>query len=194
MKITTAEYIKSATRFEHFPEQELPEFLFCGRSNVGKSSFINALCSKKNLARTSSKPGKTQTLNIFNINNICYFVDVPGYGYAAVSKQKRAEFGEMIELYVSQRAHLVKTFLLVDFRHEPSDDDVLMYNFLKYYNRDVVVVATKMDKVKRSQHGSQKKLITKKLNLADTDKLIVTSSEKRIGFDTVLEVIENSLK
>lgn len=194
MKITTAEYIKSATRFEHFPEQELPEFLFCGRSNVGKSSFINALCSKKNLARTSSKPGKTQTLNIFNINNICYFVDVPGYGYAAVSKQKRAEFGEMIELYVSQRAHLVKTFLLVDFRHEPSDDDVLMYNFLKYYNRDVVVVATKMDKVKRSQHGAQKKLITKKLNLADTDKLIVTSSEKRIGFDTVLEVIENSLK
>ena len=142
MKITSAEFIVSGTKIIHFPTDELPEVLFCGRSNVGKSSFINALVNRKALARTSSNPGKTQTVNFFKINNNFYLVDVPGYGYAKVSKSLKETFGQMIEEYLMKRTTLKKAFLLVDYRHEPTQDDVLMYQFLKYHYFPVCVIAT----------------------------------------------------
>lgn len=193
MRIIQAEFIQSAVKNSQMPSDGRKEFMFCGRSNVGKSSFINALTNRKNLARTSQTPGKTQTLNIFLINNDFYFVDVPGYGYASVSKSMKAEFGRMIEEYVINRSELKKVFLLVDFRHAPSKDDCLMYEFLKYYDCNIVIVATKGDKVKKSQFAKQTKLIKETLKLGSTDKLIVTSSETKQGLEQVLEELESSL-
>ena len=164
--------------------------MFCGRSNVGKSSFINMLVNRKNLARTSSNPGKTQTLNFYLINDEFYFVDVPGYGYAKVSKSVKATFGKMIEEYLKEREALRAVFLLVDFRHKPSEDDVLMYDFLKYYNKKVIVIATKSDKVKNSERRKNKEVIKETLNLSDEDKLIITSSEKREGIGEVYTVLD----
>ncbi len=185
MRIIKAEFLKSGTTKEHMLSNGEPEFLFCGRSNVGKSSFINALCNRKNLARTSSKPGKTITLNFFHINDKIVFVDVPGYGYAVRSKAQIASFGRMIEEYITTRKELKMAFLLVDLRHEPTDDDKTMYEFLKYYKIPTTIIATKFDKIKKSQLDHQKKLIRDKLELESTDNLIVTSSEKRIGIDKV---------
>ena len=179
MKITSAEFILSGTKTSHFPADNLPEVLFCGRSNVGKSSFINALVNRKALARTSSNPGKTQTVNFFKINNEFYLVDVPGYGYARVSKGMKESFGKMIEEYLMKREVLKKAFLLVDYRHEPTQDDVLMYQFLKYYNIPVCVIATKMDKLKNSELVKNKKAIIAKLGLAENDEFVATSSETK---------------
>ena len=183
-----SEYVKGGTSPEHFPT-DLPQIMLCGRSNVGKSSFINGLLNKKNLAHTSSKPGKTQVLNFFNINDLFYLVDVPGYGYAYVDKKTRESFGEMIEGFIARSTNLRKVFLLVDFRIGPTNDDVLMFNFLKYYNKDIVIIATKYDKVKKSQIYKQEKLIRTTLNLAD-EPLIVVSSETKYGFDKVNELLD----
>ena len=185
MRITKADFLKSGTNTSHFPTSGEPEFLFCGRSNVGKSSFINALCNRKNLARTSSKPGKTITLNFFHINDKITFVDVPGYGYAVRSKAMIESFGKMIEEYLTTRKELKIAFLLVDSRIEPTDDDVTMYEFLKYYNIRTVVIATKLDKIKKSQIDYTKKVIRERLGLASNNDIILTSSEKRIGFEQV---------
>lgn len=194
MQIKSAEFLTSGVDFNSFPEEGVPEFVFCGRSNVGKSSFINMLVNRKALARTSSNPGKTQTINFYHINNSFYFVDVPGYGYARVSKTVKATFGKMIESYMKDRKSLRIVFMLVDFRHKPSEDDCMMYEFLKYYNRRVIVIATKSDKVKNSERRACKELIIKTLNLHDDDKLIITSSEKREGLGEVLTVLDKELE
>ena len=136
-----------ATRRSQYPMEGKPEFLLVGRSNVGKSSFINAILSRKNLAYTSAKPGKTQTLNFYNVNNSFYLIDVPGYGYASVDKKTQNKFGMMIEEYLAKRSELKRVFMLIDFRHKPTEDDMLMYNFLKYYNLPVTIIATKADKI-----------------------------------------------
>ena len=136
-----------ATRRSQYPDDLKPEFLLVGRSNVGKSSFINSILGRKNIAYTSSTPGKTQTLNFYKVNNSFYLIDVPGYGYAAVDKKTQAKFGMMIEEYLEKRHQLKRVFLLIDFRHKPMEDDLLMYNFLKYYNLPVTVIATKSDKI-----------------------------------------------
>ena len=193
MQIKQAEFLTSGVDFDSFPEEGVPEFVFCGRSNVGKSSFINMLVNRKSLARTSSNPGKTQTINFYHINNSFYFVDVPGYGYAKVSKTIKATFGKMIEVYMKDRKSLRLVFLLVDFRHKPSEDDIMMYKFLKYYNRKVVVIATKSDKVKNSERRQCKETIIKALELDAKDRLVITSSEKREGLGEVLTILDDDL-
>lgn len=192
MVITKAEFIISAVKNSGLPVHDEPEFMFCGRSNVGKSSFINALTNRKKLAKTSANPGKTQTLNVYHINDCLYFIDVPGYGYANVSKSIKATFGRMIEEYIKDRNNLKLVFLLVDFRHKPTEDDVLMYRFLKYYNKKICVIATKADKVKKSEYMKNKKIIYQTLELEEDDLFILTSSESKYGLDNVLKLIEEN--
>ena len=188
MIINSANYIIGGTKSQHFPTDNLSELLFVGRSNVGKSSFINALCNKT-IARTSSNPGKTQVINFFLINEKFYFVDVPGYGYARVSKAKIEEFGKMIENYITNRTNLKAVFLLVDFKVGPTSDDLLMYEFLKFYNKKIYVICTKGDKVNMSNKVKAKKNILSKLDI-DESSLLITSSEKKIGLDKILDLIE----
>ena len=159
MHITKAEYIKSCVKAEHYPTDGLPEMIFAGRSNVGKSSFINSLTNRKHLARVSSRPGKTQTLNFYNINDMMYLVDVPGYGYAKVNRSLKESFGRMIEEYLVERDELILGVLLVDYRHKPTAEDIAMYQLYKYYEIPSVVIGTKKDKVNRSQYKKQEKLI-----------------------------------
>lgn len=180
-----------ASRRSQYPDKDLPEFLLVGRSNVGKSSFINALLSRKNLAHTSSRPGKTQTINFYLVNNNFYLVDVPGYGYAAVDKKTQAKFGMMIEEYLENREQLKRVFLIIDFRHKPTEDDLLMYNFLKYYNLPVTVVATKADKVGGSRKNKNLKVIMDTLDLVVGDDLLVFSSVTKLGRTEILKKIED---
>jgi len=194
MVIKKAEFVTSAVNLKGMPEDGKVEFMFCGRSNVGKSSFINMLLNRKNLARTSSKPGKTQTLNIFNINDDFYFVDVPGYGYANVSKSVKQSFGKMIEEYVKKSENLKMVFLLVDYRHKPTEDDVLMYDFLKYYNIDVTIIATKYDKVSKNGRVKQDKLIKDTLKLGEDGMFIPFSTITKKGKEDVYSIIEEILK
>ncbi|MFI3252314.1 MAG: ribosome biogenesis GTP-binding protein YihA/YsxC [bacterium] len=193
MKIKQAQYITSGTRTEHLPEDVLPEFLFCGRSNVGKSSFINGLCNHKGLAKTSSNPGKTQTLNYFFINKEFYFVDVPGYGYAKVSKSLREAFGEMIEHYLTTRKNLRVAFLLIDYRHPPTTHDIQMYEYLKYCGIKTAIILTKRDKLNQSERAKNKNMIIKHFNLEKTDTVIETSSEEKFGIEKTLLFIEENL-
>lgn len=191
MKITSAELKIIATRRSQYPEDMKSEFLLVGRSNVGKSSFINTLLGRKNLARTSSHPGKTQTLNFYEVNKEFYLIDVPGYGYAEVSKKRREKFGKMIEEYLETRKQLKRVFMIVDFRHKPTEDDVLMYNFLKYYNLPVTIVATKADKIGASKKDKCKKQITDTLDLVVGDDLVIFSSVTKEGKDKVMKTIED---
>ena len=180
-----------ATRRSQYPEDGNPEFLLVGRSNVGKSSFINSVLGRKNLAHTSVKPGKTQTLNFYGVNNSFYLIDVPGYGYAAVDKKTQAKFGMMIEEYLEKRNQLKRVFMLIDFRHKPTEDDLLMYNFLKYYNLPVTLIATKSDKVVGSKKQKNLKVILDTMDLVVGDDLIVFSSVTKIGVKEVLNKIES---
>ena len=191
MKITKAELKIIATRRSQYPEDKKAEFLLVGRSNVGKSSFINTLLGRKNLARTSSHPGKTQTLNFYEVNSDFYLIDVPGYGYAEVSKKTREKFGKMIEEYLETRKELKRVFMIVDFRHKPTEDDVLMYNFLKYYNLPVTIVATKADKIGASKKDKCKKQITDTLDLVVGDDLVIFSSITKEGKDKIIKIIED---
>ncbi len=191
MTIKSADLEIMATRISQYPEGGLPEFLLVGRSNVGKSSFINCLLGRKNLAYTSSKPGKTQTLNFYLINKNFYLVDVPGYGYAMVSKEKQKKFGMMIEEYLKTRKQLKRVFMLVDFRIKPTEDDVLMYNYLKYYNIPVTIIATKADKVGGSKKEKCLKQIMDTIDLVLGDDLIVFSSNTRLGKNETLNKIES---
>ena len=193
MKITSTELYISAVRQSQYPTNKLPEFLIVGRSNVGKSSFVNTIVNRKNYARTSSKPGKTQTLNFYTINNDFYLVDVPGYGYAVTDKKTQMKFGKMIEDYVANRKELKEVFMLVDFRHKPSNDDVLMYKYLKYYNLKVCIIATKVDKISANKRDKNKNAIINTLTLDKDDKLILFSSVTKDGKKEVHEVIEKYL-
>ena len=179
-----------ATRRSQYPDNGRPEFLLVGRSNVGKSSFINAILGRKNLAYTSSNPGKTQTLNFYGVNGGFYLIDVPGYGYAAVDKKTQAKFGMMIEEYLEKRKQLKRVFMLVDFRHKPTEDDLLMYNYLKYYNLPVTIIATKADKVGGSKKEKNLKTLLDTLDLVVGDDLIVFSSNTTLGVKEVLSKIE----
>lgn len=192
MKIKSVDLTISAVRRSQFPTDNRPEFLLIGRSNVGKSSFINTLVNRKNYARTSSRPGKTQTINFYNINDEFYLVDVPGYGYAQLSKTKRKKFGLMIEDYIINRKSLKQVFLLVDFRHKPTNDDILMYNFLKYYKIPVTIVGTKCDKVGVTSQQKQRNLILNELDLVVGDDFLMFSSSSKFGKEDVLKKIENT--
>jgi len=189
MKFDEVELSNVAVRVSQYPSDHKPEFLILGRSNVGKSSFINTLCNRKNIARTSGKPGKTQTLNFYKIDNLLYIVDVPGYGYAAVSNKKQEKFGIMIEEYIMNRPNLKHVFLLVDYRHKPTEDDLLMYDFLKYYNLSVTVVCTKHDKVKKSCQAKQDKLISSTIDVAMGDDIVNFSKMTKIGRDRVIDIM-----
>ena len=178
-----------AVRKSQYPEDKKAEFLMIGRSNVGKSSFINTLVNRKNIARISSIPGKTQTLNFFLINNDFYLVDVPGYGYASVSKDTQKKFGLMIEEYLKNRSNLKHVFLLIDYRHKPTEDDVLMFEFLKYYNLDVTIVATKYDKIGKNGRAKQDKLINDTLKLSSDDNVITFSTVTKKGRNEILNLI-----
>ena len=191
MKITDAKLEVMATRRSQYPEIDLPEFMLVGRSNVGKSSFINTILGRKNIAYTSGKPGKTQTLNFYRVNNSLFLVDVPGYGYAAVNKKIQEKFGKMIEEYLEKRDELIRVFMLIDFRHKPTEDDQLMYNFLKYYNIPVTVVATKVDKVGNSKLEKNKKIILDTLDLVVGDDLVLFSSVTKLGKEAILNKIED---
>ena len=191
MKIDSSELTNIAVRKSQYPEETKAEFLLVGKSNVGKSSFINTIINRKNLARTSSKPGKTQTLNFYKVNNQFYIVDVPGYGYAITSKKQMEKFGVMIEEYLKQRQVLKHVFLLVDYRHKPTEDDILMYKFLKYYNLPVTIVCTKYDKVNRSLRMKQDDVIKKTLNPSLGDEIVNFSSITKIGKERIDEIIEN---
>ena len=180
-----------ATRRSQYPDEGLPEILLVGRSNVGKSSFINTILSRNNLAYTSSKPGKTQTLNFYLVNNAFYLIDVPGYGYANVDKKTQAKFGMMIEEYLEKRDQLKRVFMLIDFRHPPTEDDLLMYNFLKYYNLPVTVIATKADKVSGSRKEKMLRDTLTKLDLVMGDDLVVFSSVSKLGSKEILMKIED---
>ena len=182
-----------ATRRSQYPIDGKPEFLLVGRSNVGKSSFINSILSRKNLAYTSARPGKTQTLNFYGVNDSFYLIDVPGYGYAAVDKKTQAKFGMMIEEYLEKRTELKRVFMLIDFRHKPMEDDLLMYNFLKYYNVPVTVVATKADKVTGSKKEKNLKVMLETLDLVVGDDLVVFSSVTKLGVKDVVKKIEGLL-
>ncbi|WP_297665703.1 ribosome biogenesis GTP-binding protein YihA/YsxC [uncultured Streptococcus sp.] len=191
MEINThnAEILLSAANKSHYPQDDIPEIALAGRSNVGKSSFINTLLNRKNLARTSGKPGKTQLLNFFNIDDKLRFVDVPGYGYAKVSKTERAKWGKMIEEYLTSRNNLRAVVSLVDLRHDPSADDVQMYEFLKYYEIPVIVVATKADKIPRGKWNKHESAIKKKLDFDKTDDFIIFSSADKTGLDQAWDAI-----
>ena len=185
MEINThnADILLSAANKSHYPQDDIPEVALAGRSNVGKSSFINTLLNRKNLARTSGKPGKTQLLNFFNIDDRLRLVDVPGYGYARVSKKEREKWGRMIEEYLTSRENLKAVVSLVDFRHEPSADDVQMYEFLKYYDIPVILVATKADKIPRGKWNKHESMIKKKLDFDTSDSFIIFSSVTKEGLE-----------
>jgi len=189
MKINSVELSISAVRQSQYPEDSKPEFLLCGRSNVGKSSFINAIVERKNIARVSSNPGKTQTLNFYYVNEDFYIVDVPGYGYANVSEEIRQKFGKMIEEYLEHRECLKRVFMLIDFRIKPTQDDLLMYNFLNYHNLPVTIIATKVDKVSKNDREKQINMINEELNLKEGDKLVLFSSKTKIGKSEIQEEI-----
>ena len=190
MKINSVELAISAVRQSQYPEDNRPEFLLCGRSNVGKSSFINTIIERKDLARVSSNPGKTQTLNFYHVNESFYLVDVPGYGYATVSEEIRQKFGKMIEEYLENRENLERVFLLIDFRIKPTQDDLLMYNFLNYHNLPVTIIATKVDKVSKNDREKQINIIKEELNIKDGDNLVLFSSKTKLGKIEIQNEIE----
>ena len=193
MNFQKVELSSVAVRTTQYPTDNLPEFLIVGRSNVGKSSFINTLVNRKSLARTSAKPGKTQTLNFYNIDDMCYIVDVPGYGYAAVSNAKQEKFGLMIEEYIINRPNLKHVFLLIDYRHKPTENDLIMYDFLKYYNLPVTVVCTKYDKVKKSLKDKQNKIIENTIDVAMGDEIIYFSKITKVGRDKIISIMESKI-
>lgn len=197
MIINQSEFSVSAVKASQYPEGGLDEIALAGRSNVGKSSFINTLLQRKNLARTSSSPGKTQTLNFYRVDSDqadFYLVDVPGYGYAKVSKKQREEFGEMIQDYLETRAYLKGLILLIDGRHEPTADDVAMYDYAQYLNLPILLVATKMDKIKKNAFNKTEAAFRKHLNLnKDNVTFLPFSSVTKLNVDQVKDWIQARL-
>ncbi|AOF48885.1 ribosome biogenesis GTP-binding protein YihA/YsxC [Tetragenococcus halophilus] len=190
MKVHAAEIVISAVSKKQYPKSALAEVALAGRSNVGKSSFINTLIDRKKLARTSSKPGRTQTINFYLIENKFHFVDLPGYGYAKVSKQERAKWGEMIDEYFANRKQLQAVVSLIDMRHDPSEGDIQMYDFLKYYNFPVIVVATKADKAAKNKREQQISRIKEILDFDENDRFVVFSTVTKEGKEEAWKAIE----
>ena len=193
MKITSVVMSTVAVRKSQFPTDGKPEFLLVGRSNVGKSSFINTMINRKNYARTSSNPGKTQTINFYNVNEKFYLVDAPGYGYANTSKEKQKKFGLMMEDYLENRDNLKLVFMLVDFRHKPTKDDKIMYEFLKHYNIPVTIIATKVDKIGVTSHHKHRNIILNELDLVAGDSLVMFSSVNKQGKEEISKKIERTI-
>lgn len=192
MKISSVNLVISAVRRSQYPTDNKPEFLLVGRSNVGKSSFINTLTNRKNYARTSATPGKTQTINFYLVNDKFYLVDAPGYGYAQVNKKKQKKFGLMMEDYLTSRKNLKQVFMLIDFRHKLSNDDIMMYNFLKYYKLPVTIVATKVDKIPITKQQQQRNVILEDLDLVIGDEFVMFSNVTKIGKDEIYQKIERT--
>lgn len=193
MKVNKAEIVISAVSAAQYPDDGLPEIVLLGRSNVGKSSFVNTLIRRKNLARTSSQPGKTQTMNFYQINDAFRFVDMPGYGYAKVSRAEREKWGEMIETYLRRRKNIRLIIQLVDCRHEPTEDDRLMYDWLVYYGLDPMVVVTKSDKISKARQKKALDNIVRSLNIGHRRDVILFSAVDKEGMDTVWQAIEAQL-
>ncbi len=193
MKITSVDLKISAVRRSQYPTDGLPEYLLVGKSNVGKSSFINTLINRKNYARTSATPGKTQTINFYLVNEKFYLVDAPGYGFAMLSKQKQKKFGLMMEDYLQNRPNLKQVFMLIDFRHKPSNDDIMMYNYLKYYKIPVTIVATKTDKIGITLQQKQRNMILEELDLVVGDDFVMFSNVTKIGKKEVYDKIERTM-
>ena len=191
MKINSAKLDTVAVRRSQYPDNGNPEFLLVGRSNVGKSSFINAMLNQKGLARTSSRPGKTQTLNFYLVNESFYLVDVPGYGYASVNHEKQKKMGLMIEEYLEKRKEMKRVFMLIDMRIKPTENDLMMYKFLKYYHIPVTIVITKADKVSSSKKDRNLKIIKDTLDLAVGDNCILFSSVNKTGREEILSLLDN---
>ncbi|MGL5328000.1 MAG: ribosome biogenesis GTP-binding protein YihA/YsxC [Peptostreptococcaceae bacterium] len=191
MKIRSTEMVVSAVKKDQYPTEGLPEIALVGRSNVGKSSTINTLLNRRNFARTSQTPGKTRTINFFLINNEFYFVDLPGYGYAKIAKSEKDKWGVIMERYLQDRGELCAIFLLVDIRHEPTNDDVMMYEWIKHFGYNCVVIATKSDKISRGQYQKHFSIIRKKLQMDKSEKIIPISSLKKTGTEEVWNEIIN---
>ena len=172
MKVNNVSLAAVGVKNEQYPTDNLPEIVFAGKSNVGKSTLINAMVGRKALARTSSQPGKTRTINFYNVENVMYIVDLPGYGYAKAAKTEVAKWGKMIEDYLHNRESIRAIVLLIDIRHEPGENDKLMYNWLKYYGYDIIIAATKLDKIKRSQIQKNVSIKRKALQMGPEDILI----------------------
>jgi len=193
LKILDVKLTISAVRKSQFPIDNKNEFLLVGRSNVGKSSFINTLINRKNFARTSTKPGKTQTLNFYLVNDYFYLVDAPGYGFARVSQKLKNKFGLIMEDYLEQRDNLKMVFMLIDFRHKPTEDDIMMYNYLTHYNIPVCIICTKVDKISKNKHEKQINIITKTLNVKKED-LLLFSSLTKMGrqevYNKLIEILD----
>lgn len=193
MQVNHAELVISAVRPNQYPEDSVPEIALAGRSNVGKSSLINRMIERIGLARTSSQPGKTQTLNFYNINNEFRFVDVPGYGYARVSKSERIKWGSMIEHYILNRENIRLLLLLMDIRHEPTELDIAMKEFADEAEIPYAIVLTKLDKIKKSQLNKHLSIYKKSLNLPTVDALFYFSSETGEGSEDIWDIIEDQL-
>lgn len=193
MIIKTSEFIISAVKREQYPVDNRVEIAFVGRSNVGKSSIINALTNRKKLAKVSQTPGKTRLINFFLINNDFHLVDLPGYGYAKVSKKEQASWGKTIETYLHGREELKRVVLLVDSRHKPTGDDILMYKWIKHYGYDCVVVATKKDKLSNNELPKSEKLIKQTLELTPEDKFYFFSSLNKKGRDELVNYLFEDL-
>lgn len=193
MRITKSELEAVAVKPAQYPEENRYEIAFAGRSNVGKSSLLNLLTGRKALARVSGSPGKTRTINFYLVNDDFRIVDLPGYGYAKLSRSETEKWGAMMEAYLSKRPGLLKVVQLVDIRHEPSAQDVQMYDYLRYYGLDGVVVATKADKISKNQQQKSIRQIRQKLNMKKEDVVIPVSALKRTGQEELLDVIESIL-
>jgi GTP-binding protein len=193
MLVKKAEFVISAVKPAQYPDDALPEFALAGRSNVGKSSLINCLIQRKNLARTSSKPGKTQTINFYRINDQLYFADVPGYGFARVPKSVRQSWGKMMETYLTGRESLKGVIQVIDLRHPPTADDQNMYQYLKHFDIPVIVVATKADKISKGKWQKHLKVVREGLDLDQSDPLLLFSAETAYGKEQLWTEIEKRM-
>ena len=194
MKIIKSDLDAIAVEPKQYPKAELPEIAFAGRSNVGKSSFINSMINRKNLARTSGKPGKTRTINFYIINDSFRFVDLPGYGYAEVSKKEKEKWGQIIERFLVNRKDLKEVILIVDIRHEPTAQDVIMYKWIKSFGHRGIVIATKADKISRGNYQKNIKIIKDKLEIEDSNLIIPYSSEKKTNIEEVWRIFKDIIK
>ena len=193
MIVNNPKFEVSAVKPAQYPKNNLPEIVLVGKSNVGKSSFINTMINRKKLARTSSEPGKTRQINFYNIDEKFYFVDLPGYGYAKVSKKEKESWGKTIETYLTDRDELKRVILLVDSRHKPTADDIMMYEWIKHFDYDCIVIATKSDKLSNNELGKSRKLIKETLGLGSTDKFYFFSSLNKKGKDELIDNIFEDL-